>query len=84
MAYKVLARFYRYPDQVGEAYCIVSDDADKDTRFKIGEKINIKLDKRNLTSQCNRPNDACPNYHESARTQRWSRCGYCGKDLSGR
>ena len=42
-----------------------------------------KFTSRNLTSQCSRPDNACPNYHESARTQGWFRCGYCGKDLSG-
>ncbi|GAG56400.1 unnamed protein product [marine sediment metagenome] len=47
MAYKVLARFYMYSDQLGESYCIVSDDAEKATKFEIGQKIDIKLTKSN-------------------------------------
>lgn len=38
---------------------------------------------RNLITESSRSDNACPNYHESARMQGWWRCGYCGKDLSG-
>jgi len=45
MAYKVIARFYMYPDQMGEAYVIVSNNAEKDTKFEIGHKVDIYLNK---------------------------------------
>jgi hypothetical protein len=43
MAYTIMARFYTYPDQMGESYCIVSDNAEKDTKFEIGQKVDIYL-----------------------------------------
>jgi hypothetical protein len=32
-----------YPGQMGEAYCIVSDNAELDTRFEKGQKVDIEL-----------------------------------------
>jgi len=50
MAYTVMARFYMHPDQIGEAYVIVSDNAEKDTKFEIGQKIDIYLHKNEQTN----------------------------------
>ena len=42
MAYIIKARFYNSPDQFGESYVITSDNAEKDTMFEIGQKVQIK------------------------------------------
>jgi len=54
MAYRILARFYTYPDQLGETYVIVSDNEEKDTRFEAGRKLDIYLHK-NEQGQSGRP-----------------------------
>jgi hypothetical protein len=41
MAYTVKARYYADPDQLGESYVITSDNADKDTKLEIGEKVRL-------------------------------------------
>ena len=83
MAYRIMARFYMHPDQIGEAYCIISDNADKDTKFEIGEKINIKLDKSNLTSQCSRPDKCSAESHALFRMGGYSICPHCDENISG-
>jgi len=41
MAYIIKTRFYNSPDQFGESYLITSDNAEKDTNFEVGQKVQI-------------------------------------------
>jgi hypothetical protein len=42
MAYKIVSRFYADSDQCGEAYVIISDNGDLDTKLEIGEMVVLE------------------------------------------
>lgn len=45
-----------------------------------GTHIRVK---RNLTNQCIRSDEACPEYHRFAAKEGFSECPYCNQKLSG-
>ena len=42
MAYRIAARFYAEHDQFGEAYVLISDNSEKDTKLEVGSKVGLK------------------------------------------
>lgn len=42
MAYRIKSRYYADEDQFGESYVVTSDNSEKDTRFEIGEMVEIE------------------------------------------
>jgi hypothetical protein len=64
MAYIVKARYYADPDQLGESYVITSDNGDKDTKFEIGERIQLVKPVEGITVM--KIQDSAPFTKESA------------------